>query len=115
MPKKDLSEYKRRYDMARHHAWAGSILLSVFLAVRIIVGEEQFPDFFVFVIGGILVVYILISLFLTYNYREGLMAKQEKQIIQIESSSDEVEKQRLKVEKKKAKVEAKKVKKQGKK
>jgi hypothetical protein len=120
MPKKNLSEYRRRYSIWRHHAWAGSILLSVLLALRIIVGEEHFPNEIVWVVGAILVFYILMSLFLTYKYREGLRVEQEKQIVQIKSTSDEVEKaridaevekERLKIEKKKAKAEAKKAKK----
>ena len=120
MPKKNLSEYRRRYNIWRHHAWAGSILLSVLLALRIIIGEEHFPNEIVWIVGAILVFYILISLFLTYKNREGLRVEQEKQIVQIKSTSDdvekaridaEVEKERLKIEKKKAKAEAKKAKK----
>jgi len=34
MSQKDLSEYKRKHDIFRHHAWAGTALLSVLLAVR---------------------------------------------------------------------------------
>jgi len=36
MKEKNIGEYKRRYDMSRHHAWAGGILLSVLLAIRIL-------------------------------------------------------------------------------
>lgn len=34
MSQTDLSEYKRKYDIFRHHAWAGTALLSVLLAVQ---------------------------------------------------------------------------------
>jgi len=34
MSQKDLSECKRKHDIFRHHAWAGTALLSVLLAVR---------------------------------------------------------------------------------
>jgi len=34
MSQKNLSEYKRKYDIFRHHAWAGTALLSVLLAVQ---------------------------------------------------------------------------------
>jgi len=113
MEKKDLSDYKKRYDLWRHHAWAGGILLSVLLALRFFLELSEFediPDFIILPIGILLVCYVLISLFFTYRYRSGLYAEQQ-QVIRIESSSDGVEKERLKVEKKKAKAEAKKAKK----
>ncbi len=34
MSQTDLSEYKRKYDIFRHHAWAGTAFLSVLLAVQ---------------------------------------------------------------------------------
>jgi len=115
MAKKNLSEYKKKYALWRHHAWAGSILLSVLLALRIIIGAEYIQNEIVFVVGIILIFYVLISLFLTYKYQEGLRVEKEEQVIRIKSSSDEVEKERLKLEKKKVKAEAKKAKKQNKK
>jgi len=123
MPKKDLAGYKRKYDMYRHHAWAGGILLSVLLAVRALLEISEFsniPDFIILPVGVILVIYILISIFFTYKYRSGLTVTQEQKIIQVKTSSDDlekekiradVEKERSKLEKKKAKSEAKKQKK----
>jgi len=123
MPKKDLAGYKRKYDMYRHHAWAGGILLSVLLAVRALLeisGFSNIPDFIILPVGVILVIYILISIFFTYKYRSGLTVTQEQKIIQVKTSSDDlekekiradVEKERSKLEKKKAKSEAKKQKK----
>ena len=32
---KDLSDKKKKYAISKHHAWAGSILLTILLAVRI--------------------------------------------------------------------------------
>jgi hypothetical protein len=109
MVKKNLSEYKRKYDVARHHAWAGGILLSVMLALRILV--SSIPDFIVLIIGIPLVVYILISLFFTYKYRSGLSAipdtVRSSEELEQKKIHAEVEKERLKLEKKKAKNEAK--------
>ena len=106
MNQKSLSENKKKYSMARHHAWAGTVILSVALAIRILIPD--IPDVILFVIGPILVVYIMISLFFTYKYRSGLSAQES---IASVDSSIEIEKERLKLKKKKAKNEAKKAKK----
>jgi len=118
MNKKNPSDYKRKYDISRHHAWAGSILLSVVLAVRIFLEMsdiKDIPDKIILPIGIILVLYILISLFFTYKYRSGLNTEQ-KNIIDINIKSDDLEKkkidadlekERLKIEKKKAKAQVK--------
>ena len=34
MTQKNLNEYKRKYDVNKHHAWAGSVLLAVLVAIR---------------------------------------------------------------------------------
>jgi len=113
MNRKDLSEYKRKYGVFRHHAWAGLGFLSVLLAIRIIVpslSEIIHP------ILAILAIYVVVSLLFTYKYRLGLTAEK---VIQIQPSDEiekermkiEVEKELLKVEKKKAKAEVKKAKK----
>ena len=112
MPK-NLMEYKKRYALWRHHAWAAGLLLSALLAIRIfleISDVKDIPNEIILIIGCLLLAYLLLSLFFTYKYRSGLVA-QDQQTIEIKTSSDEVEKQRLKVEKKKAKAEAKKAKK----
>ena len=116
----DLSDYKRKYDMSRHHAWAGSVLLAVLLAVRVFleISEIKINDWIIITIGVILVIYTLTAVFLTYRYRSGLSVSQE-QIIQVKVEPPKpdasLEKEHLKIEKKKAKDEAKKAKKTNKK
>ena len=112
MPK-NLTEYKKKYALWRHHAWAAGLLLSALLAIRFFLEISEvkgIPNEIILIIGGLLLAYLLISLFFTYKYRSGLLVEQQ-QVLEIKTSSDEVEKQRLKVEKKKAKAEAKKIKK----
>jgi uncharacterized membrane protein len=72
--KKDLTKYKKRYNLFRHHAWAGLGFLSVLLAVRILFSEllELLQPILV-----VLIVYVVIALIFTYKYRAGLSAKQE--------------------------------------
>jgi len=113
MNRRDLSEYKRKYNIFRHHAWAGLGFLSVLLVIRIIVpslSEVIHP------ILAVLVIYVVVSLLFTYKYRSGF---NEEKVIQIQPS-DEIEKEKmkfkvkkdlLKIEKKKTKAEAKKAKK----
>ncbi len=120
MTKKDLAEYKKKYHAFRHHAWAGLGFLSVFLAVRLILGASS-PDShspgILDPIIFLLILYIIIALLFTYRYRAGLSAKEE--VAQAQPSVElekekihaEVEKEHLKLEKKKAKAEAKKTKK----
>lgn len=127
MKKEKLSKYRKKYDLYRHHAWAGSIFLSLILALRIfleIMGVKEVPDYIFLPVGLIVMCYMFVSVLLTYKYREGLDAEEAKQVIEIKTSSDEVEKEkikaklekkRLKLEKKKAKTEMKKAKKQDKK
>lgn len=109
MAQKNLNEAKRKYDMSRHHGWAGGILLSVLLAVRILFDVD---DKIIVPIAAGLIIYILISLFFTYRYSSALSAKQKTiQEVHIKTDDVDLEKERLKVEKKKAKAEAKKAKK----
>ena len=91
MNKKNLSDYKRKYAMFRHHAWAGLGLLSVLLAINYF-----FPidDIILLLFVFVLVVYILVSLMFTYKFRAGL------------SVQDEVIQHRPSVEVESAKVEA---------
>ncbi|MEF8879677.1 MAG: hypothetical protein V5A64_04730 [Candidatus Thermoplasmatota archaeon] len=121
---RDLSDYKKKYHTVRHHAWAGSVLLGVLLAVRVFLEAINFDvDDIIFVtIGLILIIYTLAAVFLTYRYREGLSADSEKKIIHVDESDEvekekvkaDLEKERLKAEKKKAKELAKLRKKQAK-
>jgi hypothetical protein len=122
MTKKNLSDYKRLYNISRHHAWAGSVLLAILLATRIFLETSNFGideyDLFIIGIGVILIIYTLVAIFFTYKYRSGLIAE-EKQIevhfsspdLKIVNTKAEIEKERLKLEKKKTKSEAKKSKK----
>ena len=123
MKSKDLAEYNKKYNIFRHHAWAGSVILAIILAVRIFLETTDITinDWVIVIIGGSVVIYTLAAVILTYNYRSGLTSEQK--IIEIHTSSDnikkeriraEVEKEKLKFEKKKAKVEAKKIKKENK-
>ena len=110
MKQRDLNEYKRKYQIFRHHAWAGLGFLSVVFAIRVIFSESTeilTPVIF------ILVIYVVVAILLTYRYRAGLSA--EDKVVQAEPSVElekerlktEVERERLKVEKKKVKAEAK--------
>jgi hypothetical protein len=114
MTKKNLSEYKRKYNAFRHHAWAGLGFLSVTLAIRLIFLESTVILTPIIVI---LALYIFIALLLTYRYRSGLsveetVEKKEPSIdLEKEKYKSGVEKDRLKVEKKKVKADAKSMKK----
>ena len=72
MPDKDMSDYKKRYQMVRHHAWAGSVLLAILLAVRILIEMSDFTyehtDTIILVCGAVIIVYTVIALFYTYKY-----------------------------------------------
>ena len=111
--KKDLTDYKRKYDLFRHHAWAGLGFLSVLGFLRIIFVDlaDLLQPILI-----ILIIYVVISLLLTYMYHSGLSAKQEfiqREIIHHTDDVEkhkihaEVEKERLKLEKKKAKASVK--------
>ena len=125
MAKKNLSEYKRKYDLVRHHAWAGLGFLSIILAIRII--APQLSDLLELILGLliiVLIIYVGVALLLTYRYRAGLTAKQEtiKQEVIVRTDEIEkekihadVEKERIKLEKKKAKAHVKTTKKSKKK
>jgi len=114
MTKKNLSEYKRKYNAFRHHAWAGLGFLSVALAIRLIFLESTVILTPIIVI---LAIYIFIALLLTYRYRSDLsveetVEKKEPSVdLEKEKLKSEVEKERLKVEKKKVKTDAKSMKK----
>ena len=94
---------RRKYDIFRHHAWAGLALLSIFLAVRYFI---PFPDWISLPVVFSLVLYSLVALVFTYKYSSALSAEGPHP-----SRSGEVEKERLKLEKKKIKAELKAMKK----
>ena len=114
MSQRDLSEFRKKYNAFRHHAWAGLGFLSVVLAIRLIFLEATEILTPVIIV---LALYILVALIFTYRYRAGLSVPQKEVIIEPsveiekERIKSEVEKERLKLEKKKAKAEAKKAKK----
>ena len=109
MAKKDFLKCKRKYDISRHHAWAGTALLSVLMALRYIFAPV--PHALIILLGSVLIIYILVALVFTYKYRAGLCAEQ-----QWDGSDGEVvrgrlrvaaEKEQSKLEKKRAKAEVK--------
>ena len=114
---------KTKYAMAKHHAWAGSILLAILLAIRVFfeTTDNQINNSIFLIVGMLLILYILIALLFTYRYRSGLSMneKNEKTIssseaIEKEKIESDIEKQRLKLEKKRLKSESKTLKKQQK-
>lgn len=121
MNKTKNTEYKRRYAMAKHHAWAGSVLLAILGALRWFAIDISYPQTdLIFIIAGLLLIlYILIALIFTYRFRSGLSTKEV--IVTQQSNSNQsstqketsslTTKERAKIEKKKAKAEAKKLKK----
>ena len=119
MDARKLSEYKKKYALSKHHAWAGSILLAILLAIRIFLetSKIEVDDQIILLAGAILVGYMLISLIYTYRYRTGLSAD-EKSVqysptdeMDKEKIRSKLEKEHLKIEKKKTKAEIKKAKK----
>ena len=105
----DLTEYKRRYDVYRHHAWAGTAFLSVLLALRYII--PGFPHYLFIPLSTLLILYIVVSLLYTFKYRHGLFAGQlpvrGPEELEEAKRRTKVEKERGKAEKKRAKAEAK--------
>ncbi len=59
---KDLQEYKKKYNMFRHHAWAGSVLLALLLAIKTL-NIIDFSGFILALIGAVLIVYTLTAVF----------------------------------------------------
>jgi len=104
-----LSKDKKRYDIFRHHAWAGTALLSVLLALRYMI--PQFPYYLFIVLCTLLTLYILVSLLYTFKYRQGLsggeISQRGPEELEEAKQKTKIEKQRLKADKKKAKAKAK--------
>ena len=93
MKERNLAEYKKKYHIFRHHAWAGLGFLSVVLAFRLIFLEQAQILTPVIVI---LAIYIIIALIFTYRYRLGLAAEEKGvKVEKVETLSDEVEKERI--------------------
>ncbi len=104
MSKPSPEQHKRKYDLARHHAWGGLGFLSVALAIRYIL--PSVPDKIILPIVIILLLYILFWLFLTYRYLSDLKAGTTSP--NFERENEKAEKARLKIEKKRIKAEIKK-------
>lgn len=97
---------KERYDIFRHHAWAGTALLSVLLAVRYMI--PRFPYYLFTALCTLLILYIVVSLLYTFKYRRGLSDRDMSQLNRDERKQQaKIDEERLKVEKKKSKAEAK--------
>ena len=114
---KNTPNLKQRYDLSRHHAWAGTVLLSMLLALRLLL---EIPTALLILSIILLTGYILTSLFFTYKYRQGLLTNiHNKTIIssnlEQQKIAADIQKEQVKLEKKKAKTEAKKQKKAQKK
>jgi hypothetical protein len=104
-----LLEYKRKYEISRHHAWAGTVFLSLLLTLRYIF--ISIPNVIFIPLASLLSLYILAGLVFTYRYRAGLSAGQgsdhTSEEVEVEKIRAEVEKKRIKLDKKRAKAEAK--------
>ena len=108
MAKADLSDYARKYEIFRHHAWAGTAFLSILLALRYFVAA--IPRYIFIPLGTLLIVYILITVLYTYKYRAGLSKRQESDQPSQPTGkpgAQTVAPERLKIEKKRVKSEAK--------
>jgi len=119
---KEESNYKKKYQAVRHHAWAGSVILAILLSLRILVEISEYTikhfDLIILLLGVIIIIYTLTALFFTYKYRKGILIEEkplqiitETEELEKEKIKADVEKERLKIEKKKTKTEAKKIKK----
>jgi len=109
-------DYKRRYELVRHHAWAGLGFLSVLLAIRIVYpGISELLQPLIIVV----IIYIVISLLFTFRYYKGLADSKTKIVssddIQNVKNHFDIEKESLKLEKKRIKSAAKAEKKSNKK
>jgi hypothetical protein len=108
----DSSELKKKYAISKHHAWAGSILLAILLAIRIFFETSNINEYnqIILIAGFFIIIYMIISLLFTYKYRSGLSIDEKS--INLNISSDNVEKSKIneKLNKNLAKIEKKKTK-----
>lgn len=116
---------KNRYAIAKHHAWAGSVLLAILGALRWFTTDSDYPNIdLYFIVAGILIIsYILVALMFTYRFRSELsqnkisfsqQEKNEKMISSKESAQGLSAEEQAKIEKKTAKTESKRLKKMAK-
>jgi len=101
-----------QYQRFHHHAWAGTVLLTILLSLRIFleISEITVDDRIFLIVGLALIIYILVALFYTYRYRFDVQ-KDEMQsstsAIIYTQRAIELEMDRIKSEKKTAKAEIK--------
>ena len=109
---KNEKNIKKKYEVSRHHAWAGSILLAILLAIRIFFETSNINEYnqIILVIGFFIIVYMLISLILTYRYRSSLYFDDKTINVMLPSKSSDDIKQNEKYDKNLAKIEKKKAK-----
>ncbi|MDD3491976.1 MAG: hypothetical protein PHZ19_00570 [Candidatus Thermoplasmatota archaeon] len=113
MDSKTLCEYKKRYRRYHHHAWAGGIMLSLLLALRIFleISGVSIDDRVMLLLGVALILYISLALALTYRYRSGLDAAEEQppvsEDVERARLEAEVERERIRAEEEAARAEAK--------
>ena len=108
----DLSDIKKKYAISKHHAWAGSILLAILLAVRIFFETSNINEYnqIILIIGLFIIIYMIISLIFTYKYRLGLIVDEKPVNLSISSNNIEKSKNNEKFNKNIAKIEKKKAK-----
>lgn len=120
MTNNNKSEYKRKYAMAKHHAWAGSVLLAILGAFRWFSDDAEWyqKDIIFIILGLLIIIYIVIALVFTYRFRSGLASEEtiDRQIRsnqkhQTKNTTILDPKEQEKIEKKKAKAESKRIKK----
>ena len=108
----DLSYRKKKYEISKHHAWAGSILLAILLAIRIFFETSNINEYnqLILIIGFFIIIYMLISLILTYKYRSGLSIDEKSINVSISSNDSRNGKINEKYDKNFAKIQKKKTK-----
>jgi purine-cytosine permease-like protein len=109
---KYFSDIAKKYRISKHHAWAGSILLAILLAIRIFFETSNISEYnqLILVIGFFIIVYMLISLIFTYKYRSGLSLDENSINVSISSNDSKNVKMKEKYDKNFAKIEKKKAK-----
>jgi len=106
---KDLLDIKQKYAISKHHAWAGSILLAILLAIRIFFETSNIKEYnqIILIIGFLVIIYMIISLIFTYKYRSGLSLDGKSINLSIFSTNGEKSKFNNKITKNYAKIEKK--------
>jgi len=113
----DLSDKRKKYALSKHHAWAGSILLAILLAIRIFFETSKINEYnqIILIIGFFIIIYMIIALIFTYKYRSGLSSDEKSINLSINQEKVKINKKfnnnYSKIEKKKAKEKLKELKK----